>query len=340
MPPELLLLSVLLVGVVLYALTGGADFGAGVWELALGPDCEPRERALIHQAIGPVWEANHVWLIFVLVGLWTAFPIAFAAMCQALFVPLLLALAGIVFRGAAFAFRTYADEDARRTWEWVFALASCAAPFFLGACAGALATGKLEITPEGRYEGSVLTGWLSVTSVYCAFFGVALCAYLASTYLTREAVNAGESELVERWRKRAMANGAFVGVLAAVGLVVMATDAPWLWRGFQARAWPLVATSVVAGVGSLILVARRAYTPAMAASATATATVVLGWAVAQYPAVIPPAITIEAAKAPEGVLWAVIGCLVGGAILLFPALGYLLYLFKSSPEPEDSQGKV
>jgi cytochrome bd ubiquinol oxidase subunit II len=329
--PEAIVLGVIVLAVTCYALFGGADFGAGVWEFSTRLKGGQKERALIYRAIGPVWEANHVWLIFVLVGLWTGFPIAFAALCRALWLPLFLALLGIVFRGAAFAFRSYAqDADQRLLWEWVFAAASVFAPFFLGASVGALASGTLAVDASGGYSGSTLTGWLSLTSFFAGLFAVAACGHLAAVYLTREAHQTGDVELTELWRRRALGAGLAMGLLSWVGLGVVATDAPALWEGFRARAVPLVFLSALGGFGSLGALAARRYLLATGAAALALGAVVWGWAAAQYPFLIPPAVTIEAAKAPDSVLWPTIWIVAAGSVLLVPALGYLFWLFKTS----------
>ena len=336
MAPEILLLGVMLAGVTLYALLGGADFGGGVWEFNTALRAPERERALIYRAIGPVWEANHVWLIFVLVGLFAGFPTAFAAICRALWLPLLLALVGIVFRGIGFAFRSYASDSVaeKALWGAVFAFASTSAPFFLGAAAGAIVSGRLEASPDGGYSGDPLTGWISPLSVFSAFFGVGVCAYLASAYLTREARDAGEPTLTERWRRRAMATGLWMGALSAAGLGLMAADAPHLWEGFKARAWPLVGGSALAGCFSLWALWRRRFTGAALGAAATVATLVVGGGLALYPALVPPAITIDSARAPREVLWALVASVAGGAVILIPSLALLFRLFKGK-KPED-----
>src|SRR5688572_8082843 len=169
----------MLIGVTLYALMGGADFGAGVWEFNTALRSPEKEQALIYRAIGPVWEANHVWLIFVVVGLFAGFPAAFSAIFRALWVPLLLALIGIVFRGVGFIFRSYASDSVPEKFVWgaVFAFASTGAPFFLGASLGAILSGQLAVTADGDFTGDYLTGWISSVSVFSAFFGVGVCAY-------------------------------------------------------------------------------------------------------------------------------------------------------------------
>jgi len=331
MAPENLLLGVVIAGLTLYAVLGGADFGAGVWEFNTAMLATPKERKLIYHAIGPVWEANHVWLIFVIVVLFSAFPPALAALSQALWIPLLLALVGIVFRGVGFVFRSYGEGDPRRqaTWGAVFALASTAAPFFLGASVGAIAEGRLRVTANGDFEGDYLTDWLGPLPIYCGFMVVGQCAYLAAVFLTREASLERESELVELWRRRAIGVGLAMGVLAVVGLMVMVVDAPPLWAGFRARAWPLFGSSVATGLGSLAALVWRRYHIAVVGAASTVAAVVWGWLVAQYPLLVPPTISLESARAPDNVLWAFLIAIAAGTALLAPSLGLLFYLFKT-----------
>lgn len=338
MATEQLVLVLIMIGLTLYTVWAGADFGAGVWEFNTALGATERERSLIYRAVGPVWEANHVWLIFVVVGLHTGFPRAFAIASQALWVPLSLATVGIVFRGVGFAFRSYGSGAVRQQAAWgaVFALASTAAPFFLGAAIGAIASGRLAVTAAGGYRGNYLTGWISPLSIFTAFYAVGVCSYLAAVYLIREAANAGAADLVALWRRRALLVGVVVGVLSAVGLAYVAASSPGLWDGFRARAWPLVAASAAVGVVSLVAVWNSWHRTAVAGAATTVATVVWGWGVAQYPMIIPPTIHMESAKAPDAVLRAMVWSIAAGSLLLAPSLGFLFYLFKGKrpDEPE------
>ncbi|HEX3725822.1 MAG TPA: cytochrome d ubiquinol oxidase subunit II [Pirellulales bacterium] len=330
MSVEAIMLVVIFVAITAYALLAGADFGAGVWEVNTALQASDRERRLLYDAIGPVWEANHVWLIFVIVALFGSFPSAFAVICQALWVPLTLALVGIVFRGVGFAFRSYTVGAARQQFAWgvVFAAGSTAAPFFLGASVGALASGQLPISTEGRFEGDYLTGWIAPLSLFTGFFVVGMCAYLAAVFLVREAAQTGDRGLVLLWRARAMATGIWMGLLALAGLAYVASDSS-LWQGFHERSWPLVAGSVVAGFLSLWSLAVERFRSAVLGAAAAVTSVIWGWGLAQYPFLVPPTITVEAAKAPDNVLWLLLITTFAGAGLLLPALGYLFYLFKT-----------
>jgi len=328
--PEDVLLVVIILALTVYALFAGADFGAGIWEVNTAWQATPEERKLLFSAIGPVWEANHVWLIFVLVAMFGAFPSAFAAVCQALWLPLILALVGIVFRGIGYAFRVYSrDRRQQLAWELLFATGSAAAPFFLGASIGALASGQLKLESGSEFDGSYLSNWLSPMSLFTGFFVVVMCAYLAAVYLAREAHVNGLSQLALVWRQRALGTGIWTGVLAVAGVAYLASGASGLWAGFQARSWPLVALSVLGGFLSLASLVAARYHLAVISAAVAVTTVIWGWAVAQYPYLVPPSITVESAKAPDNILWLLIGTTAVGSLLLLPALGYLLYLFKS-----------
>jgi cytochrome d ubiquinol oxidase subunit II len=331
--PEAIILVVLLAALILYAVLGGADFGAGVWEFNTAFQASDQDRRLIHNAIGPVWEANHVWLIFVVVLLANAFPVALAALSRALWLPLLLGLAGIVFRGASFAFRSYAvgDPAQQKLWGTVFALASTLAPFFLGAAVGAVASGKLAVTADGQFTGDPLHGWLSPLALYTAFYAVGMCAYLAAFFLVREAAHTGDEALVGVWRQRALAIGMWMGILAVVGVVLIWLEAPALWRGFLERGGVLVGLALGLGTASLVAMWRRWHRLAVAGAAGTVTSVLLGWGVAQYPLLVPPAVSIES-RAPDNVLWLMVLCIAAGGLLLAPSLAWLMWLFKRTPE--------
>jgi len=333
--PEVIALAIIGAALTLYALLGGADFGAGVWEFNTAFRASDRERALIQRAVGPVWEANHVWLLFALVMSHAAFPVAFRAASQALWMPLLLALTGIVFRGVGFVFRSYAIDSRiqQSVWGKTFALASTATPFFFGACIGAIASGNLEIDESGRYTGSYLTGWIQPLGVFSAFFAVGVCAYLSAVYFTREAELVDDPDLTTLWRRRAMGTGVAMGILAASGLVLVAVEAPSLWEELSAG-WVVIAGSAVAGTSSLWLLYRRRFTTATIAAAGAVVSVMAGWMLAQHPYLLPPTVTIDSAKGPDAAIWASVMTAGVGAVMLIPALGYLFYLFKWSTGAE------
>jgi len=329
MAPELLALAVIGLALTLYALLGGADFGAGIWEFNTAFQASERERALIQRAVGPVWEANHVWLIFALVVTHAAFPLAYQAVSQALWLPLLFALTGIVFRGVGFVFRAYAAEDSvqRPLWGAVFALASTAAPFFFGACVGAITSGRLALDGTGQFVGDFLTGWIQPLGIFTAFFAVGVSSYLEAVYFTREAERAGDALLTDVWRRRALATGAWMGILAAVGLAFLAIETPRIGRNIL-LGWELVAASAAAGAFSLWALSTRRFTAAAFGAAGAVVTVMVAWMIAQYPYLVPPTVTVDLAAGPENVIRAVVLAASAGTLLLVPALFYLFYLFK------------
>jgi len=334
MGPDVILFIVTGVALVLYAVFGGADFGAGVWQFNLAFRMPPEEQRFCDRAMGPIWETNHVWLIFVVVVLFSAFPPAFAALSRALWIPLLLALVGIVFRGCGFAFRHYAQgaEDVQRRWGIVFALSSTFTPFFLGASAGAIASGQLRVTATGGFEGSYLTDWISFLSIYTGFFSVGVCAYIAAVFLFRDACREGNAAWMATWRRRALRMGVTVGLFAAAGLVVVAMDAPLLWEELTGRALILVLLSMAAGLGSLYALYRGWSTLAPVGASVTVGAVIGGWALGQYPALVPPSISIQAAAAPDAVLWLFIITAALGSIILVPSLLLLFWVFKGQSE--------
>ena len=318
-------------GLALYVLLGGADFGGGVWDLSARGPRHDRERALISSALGPVWEANHVWLIFVVTALFAAFPPAFAALGVALYVPLGIAIAGIVMRGAAFAFRANGDPDTawQRTWTRVFGIASIVTPFVFGMCAAAIASGRIRVE-----DGTVRSGLVDVFTGPLAWVAGALlltmCAYLAATYLTVEAVQRGDRDLEDVFRRRAIGSAIVAGVLALVGLFAVHADAKVLWNGMVGRGWPFVLLSAAAGVVSLASMIGRRYRRARIAAAVAVASVIAGWGVAQWPYLIVPDVTISNASAPVSSLRAITIGYTLGTILLIPSLLLLFRVFKSA----------
>lgn len=314
-------------GVLLYALFGGADFGSGFYDLTAG-DAQRggRLRALIDRSIGPVWEANHVWLIYVLVLAWTAFPTAFAATMTTLFVPLLLALLGIVLRGASFAFRKYsATVEQARIFGAVFAGTSLITPFFLGTVAGAIASGRVPASGRGPLFGS----WLHATSLFTGAIAVGSCAVLAGAFLAADAQRLGETALAQQLRDRALAVGLLTGALVLLALAFIRRDAPTLSDGLFGPALPLVGASAIAGTTTLVLLYRGRYAAARIGAVIAVAAVVVGWGVAQYPWILTDQVRIvDAAGAPAtlvGIL-VVVGLAV---VVVLPALAYLFWLTQS-----------
>jgi cytochrome bd ubiquinol oxidase subunit II len=331
MPLAEALLLVLWIGLTAYVLFGGADFGAGVWDLLAGSaEAGRRPRALIEHTIGPVWEANHVWLIFVIVLLWTGVPAVFAAVASTLYIPLTLAALGIIARGATFAFRKVSTQLwQQRLFGATFAFSSLVTPFFLGTVAGAIASDRV---PPGIAAGELVSSWLNPTSVMSGALAVVTAGYLAAAYLTRDAERGGEPDLAEAFRRRALVAGVAAGALSGAGLLVLQADSPDLFDQLTTgRALPCVLVSVAAGVASLLLLWRRAYVAARPAAALAVASLLWGWGLGQYPELLP-GLTVDEAAATDAVLSATLSALAVGALLLVPSLWWLYQTFQRAPE--------
>ena len=313
---------------VLYALMGGADFGGGFWDLfARGPRAEGQREA-IAKAIGPIWEANHVWLILVVVLLFTGFPRGFAVLMTALNIPITLMLIGIVLRGSAFAFRKYDQPSAavRHRWSLLFGGASFFTPLIQGMTLGALATGQIRATRQGL-TSSYLAGWLSPFAWSCGLFALSLFAFLAATYLTVD--TEGESELQEDFRRRALWSGAFLGPIAALVFFTSRSEAPEMFAGLT-RWWApyLLGATLLLGGGSLFFLGRRLYRWARMAAIGEVTFILGGWSLAQYPHLIVPDVTLQNSTAPEATLRLLIIALCLGAVLLLPSLFFLFRIFK------------
>ncbi len=334
MPLAELLLTVLWIGMTAYVLFGGADFGGGVWDLLAGTAERGRpQRDLIEHSIGPVWETNHVWLIFVIVLTWTGIPSVFAALCSTLYIPLTIAALGIIARGAAFAFRKASSLLwQRRLFGATFAFSSLVTPFFLGTVAGAIASGRV---PPGIAAGNLVTSWLNPTSLISGALAVGTAAYLAAVYLTRDAERSGDHALAASFRHRALLAGAVTGVLSAAGLLVLHADAPLLFTELTSgRALPLLIVSIAAGLLSLLLLWRRAYRAVRLTAALAVTGLLWGWALAQYPRLLP-GVTLQDAAATRSVLAATLLVLAIGALILLPSLWWLYSTFQREyPEPD------
>ena len=318
-------LVLMLVGLAAYTVLGGADFGAAFWQL--GPRGDARadvRRDHAYRAMGPVWEANHVWLVFVLAICWTAYPEAFASIFSTLTVPLFIAGIGIVLRGTAYAVHAgTAREIERETVDIVFSLSSILTPFALGAAIGGIASGRV---PVGNAQGDLVTSWANPTSFAIGTMAVATGAYLAAVYLAGDAARAGHDEVADDFRVRALAAGAVAGAVALAGLVIVSIDAERLRSGLFA--WPAIvaiAASAAAGLATLELVRRAHFEPARYLASAAVAAIVVGWALAQRPELLP-GLTVEQAAAGRPALLATIAAVGVGATVLVPSLVLLFGL--------------
>jgi cytochrome bd ubiquinol oxidase subunit II len=330
--------AVLWLGTMIYAIFGGADFGAGVWDLLAGNGKRGADqRELIDRAMGPVWEANHTWLIFDLVILWSAFPGAFAAIMSTLYLPLALAAVGIVLRGSGFAFRKVSHRlTGRRVFGLTFALSSIITPFLLGTVLGAIASGRVPAAGNGDPIGS----WLNPTSIAVGLLAVAAGAYIAGAFLTADARRSAPA-LVDVFRRRTLGAGIVAGGLAIAGILVLRLDAPSLFAGLTGPALPFVAVSVAAGSVSLALCAVAGGRGTRGAAVAAVASVVLGWGIAQYPMLLPPDLSIAAGAAPDGTLAAMTVITIVAAAVIGPSLALLFWLQQQSrleSKPEGGPG--
>ena len=313
----------ILVGLAAYVVFAGADFGAGLWYLLAGPGRRGRAiRDFSYHAMAPVWEANHVWLIFVLVVAWTAYPTAFGSIASTLAVPLFVAAVGIILRGTAYALRSGApqDRETEGATGLVFGASSILTPLALGAAVGAIASGRV---PVGNAEGDLVTSWLNATSLLIGALAVATAGYLAAVYLAGDAVREGKPELARAFRVRALAMGLVAGALAVGGLVVLREDARPLFDGLTSGAGlACVLVSALAGLVTLALVRAGRFEPARFSAALAVAAIVAGWGIAQSPDLLP-GLTIEDAAAGRSTLWALLISIAAGLVILVPSLALL-----------------
>lgn len=325
---------ILFLGVVVYAVFGGADFGAGFWDLTAGGTRRgSRARTVIDHAIGPVWEANHVWLIFTFVVLWTCFPEAYASITLTLFVPLTIAAVGIVLRGASFAFRhALLSTRDRRAFGAIFAISSVLVPYCLGAVAGGIASGRV---PAGGVAGDPVASWLNPTSILGGVLAVCLAAFVAATFLVWDADRLADAAMVDHFRRRAVGSAVVAGIVSVGGIVVLSRDAPYLFDGLTSRAAPLVVVSALAGTGALALLRRAAHRGARQAAVAAVGALVLGWGVAQWDYVLPESLTVDQAVAPAGTLSAVVVATILAGLIVVPAFGLLYRLDQRDLLPEE-----
>jgi cytochrome d ubiquinol oxidase subunit II len=328
---------VLWIGATLYAVFGGADFGAGLWSLLAGQgERGERARALVDWAIGPVWEANHVWLIFVLVVMWTAFPVAFSSIMSTLFIPLSLAALGIVLRGSGFAFHKLARQlRYRRLAERVFGFFSLLTPFFMGTVVGAIASGRV---PVGNAAGDAVTSWLNGVSLLTGALFVATGAYLSAVFLISDARRAGDPDLERYFSTRALIAALAAGTIALAGIFAYRADARFIYDGLTSEGLPLVILSAACGLGVLRLLWRGQRRGARPLAVGAVVAVIWGWGVAQYPYLLPQALTIKDGAGPSSTLTAVLVVFGVAVVVVLPALGFLYTLTQRSVLEGDVDG--
>jgi len=325
---ELIVAGFMFMALIFYAVTGDADYGGGMWDLlATGPRADEQRKA-IEKAIGPIWEADHVWLILIIVILFTGFPPAFATMMTALNIPFTLMLIGIVLRGSAFVFRKYdvKSEETHRRWSVLFGAASFFTPFIQGLTLGALSTGQIHIV-DGRVVSGFFAGWLTPFAFACGLFALVLFAFLAATYLTADPST--ERHVQDDFRSRALWSGAALVPIALIVFLTSKDGAPRMYHGLtQWWAPVLVGTTIVFALAAFISLWLRRFALARIAAIAEVTLILGGWSVAQFPNLITPGITIFNAAAPEITLRLLTYALVVGAIILFPSLFFLFRVFK------------
>lgn len=331
----LLMAALLWFSLIAYALFGGPDFGAGFWDLfAYGKNAEAQNGAII-QAIGPVWEANNIWLIFLVTGTFTAFPIVFATVSTVLIIPLIVALLGVVLRGAAFAYYSHFSKSVKvnPVWGRVFSGASVIAPVFFGAAAAAIASGSIRVT-NGVIHADYWTTWLNPFGILCGLFALGICAVLAASYLTVETQRNQRLDLLRLYRRRALISGVVVAVIGVLALFATRYQAPYLFDNLFGKALPILIASVVGGLATAIVLLRRHYYIARSLLIASVVLILAAWAYAQAPDLIVPDVTLANAAAPSNVeALLFVSSLVGLAIVV-PSLAYLLHVFKGTqPAP-------
>ncbi|HVS47756.1 MAG TPA: cytochrome d ubiquinol oxidase subunit II [Candidatus Dormibacteraeota bacterium] len=311
-----------------YAVLAGADFGGGVWDLfATGPRAA-EQRSAVAEAMGPVWEANHVWLIFMITGLFTAFPTTFGVLGLALYLPFTIAMIGIVLRGASFAFRAHGGDvvGPLSTWGVVFGVASVITPISLGTAAAAVASGAIH-APGGQLASGFLDGWTTPLAAVIGLFALSMCAYLAATYLMVE--NEERPALLADFRRRAIGAAVVSGVLALIALPISFTESPRLLESLTGRGLPLFALALINGPLALWAVWRSQPRIARVAVAAQVVFVLWAWAVGQWPYLVPPDLTIAGTAAPAATLTAAIIVIAIGGLILIPSLWLLFRVFKA-----------
>lgn len=328
MQPEVLVAALIVGALTIYLVLGGADYGGGIWDLLSGGSRAALQRETVAQAIGPVWEVNHVWLILVLVLLWTAFPAAFAAITTALHIPVFVLLLGIICRGMSFTLRAYKTQSAevQRMWGYLFSIASVAAPFVLGVIIGAITEGRI-VMANGQSLNGYLHPWFAPFPFLVGGFTVTLVAYLAATYLTLEAWDDG---VREDFRKRALIAAVMVAGFALVVFIVSAFKASSFWNALVRwpRGWIEAALTCIAAIIAFWSLFRRRFVLARATAAIEATLILLGWAMAQYPYLVRPGLTVWNGAATGRVEKSLLLACAVGSLALIPSIAYLFWVFK------------
>ena len=338
MIPAYIAAVTLWLSIIAYAVLGGADFGGGIWSLVnfgVNKEQAQKRQDLIMRAIGPVWEANNVWIIYLIVGLVTAFPIVSSVLATALFIPLSLALIGIVMRGASFGFRVHISHavEVRKFWGSLFSTTSLITPFLLGTCAAAVASGDIHV-PHGTIPVALWHSWTTPFALDVGAMGLAICAALAPVYLAVEARLDGDEELADTFRMRAFIAEAFMFIFALLGLLLVPSEAPILWQGLLEHALWAVGVTVLLGVAKIVALIFKKYKIARLLVVMEVGALLGTWGLAQVPYIVPPDLTILAAASPPTTLWEFLASVVVGMSILLPSLWFLFHVFKGrNPVP-------
>ena len=334
--------AALWLSIIVYASLGGADFGGGIWYLFTFGKHKDDQKSLIAGAIGPVWEANNVWVIFLIVGLYTTFPLVSAILATSLFIPFTLVLIGIVLRGAAFAFESHVSEAlaVRAVWGQLFSTSSIIAPFFFGTSAAAVASGQIRVI-HGNIPVAVISAWLTPFAIAIGLLALAICSSLAAVYLTVEAQRRQDVELENSFRMRAFIALGAIAILGAVAFILAYSEANILWNGLIHQAlWALIITVLigVATVGALFF---KRYKIARIITVIEVGALLGTWGLAQNPYLIPPDITLTDAASPPLTMLEFLICAAIGMSILIPSVWFLFHVFKgANPVPRVHEKKV
>jgi len=330
--PEMLLALILMASLTLYVLLGGADYGGGVWDLLSSGPRRQQQRELISNAITPVWEANHVWLVLVVVLLFAGFPAAFAAITTALNIPLTVLIIGIVMRGSSFVFRAYHTSDYRtqRRWGLIFAIASTVTPICLGVVVGAISSGRVLVR-DGVSVNGFLATWLGAFPLMVGFFALSLFVFLAAVFLT---VEAREPALQEDFRRKALVSGVIVAGMALGTFLAARTGAPAIYSGLlrPSLVWIVQGATASYATAAFVALLNRRYKVARIAAMLQVGLILWGWGLSQSPFFLQGDMTVSEAAAAPPVLWALIGATTAGLLVLFPSIWYLMQIFKANNE--------
>jgi cytochrome d ubiquinol oxidase subunit II len=328
-----LVIAALFMALVFYVLSGGADYGAGLWSIFVSRKLKDRQRSLIEKAIQPIWEANHVWLILVVVILFMGYPEVYAFVCTSLNIPISLSLLGLVMRGTAFISQKYgtANDALQGAWSHIFAGASIVTPFLFGAMIGAISSGHLELPTEDIWR-SLFAPWLSPYSLCLGGFTLAIFAMLAASYLTVDAE--GDEELQDSYRTRALISHGVVAFFALASVLFAAQEDVWIYHRIAELPWAFATGGgfILCFAATIASLVTRHFHLARVLAATEGFIILLGYAVAQFPYLVPPKLTIYNSAAPQVVLITLLIALSIGAVLLFPSLFYLFRVFKGEGE--------